>query len=178
MTALDTRETENTILIGQPWNGLYRDRYSYDRDTVIEEAIRAWRVNPLARRLANLYKIYNIDGISFSCEHEPTQKFLMEFWNHDLNRMKRKLEKISNEIFLTGNLFTVYSTDTSGMTYFRIFPTDQIGEIITAPQDIEQELSYVTKEVSMDVQAQIFKHPRGLTASQQSVETVEKGGRF
>ncbi len=169
MTALDTRETENTILIGQQWNGLYRDRYSYDRDTVIEEAIRAWRINPLARRLANLYKIYNVDGISFTCEHKPTQKFLTQFWNHDLNRMKRKLEKISNEIFLTGNLFTLYTTDISGMTYFRIFPTDQIAEIITAPNDLEQELSYLTKEISMDVQAKLFKNPRGLSVKHQSV---------
>ena len=169
MTALNTTETENTILIGQQWNGLYRDRYSYDRDTIIEEAIRAWRINPLARRLANLYKIYNIDGISFTCDHKPTQKFLMQFWNHDLNRMKRKLEKISNEIFLTGNLFTLYSTDISGMTYFRIFPTDQIAEIITAPNDLDQELSYLTKEISMDVQAKLFKNPRGLSVRNQSI---------
>ena len=169
MTAFDTTETENTILIGQSWNGLYRDRYSYDRDTITENAIRAWRVNPLARRLTNLYKIYNVDGIDFKCDHEPTQKFLKQFWNHELNRMKRQLEKISNEIFLTGNLFTIYSTDSNGMTYFRVFPTDQIAEIITASNDLEQETAYLTKEISMDVQARLFKNPRGLTASQQSV---------
>lgn len=169
MTAFDTTETENTILIGTPWQGLYRDRYGYDRDTLLEEAIRAWRLNPLARRLSNLFKIYNVDGISYECEHEGTKKFLDAFWNHDLNKMKRKLEKISNEIFLTGNLFTLYSTDASGMTYFRIFPTDQIAEIITAGNDMEQELEYITKELSMDVSAQTFKNPRGLTVTQQSV---------
>lgn len=165
----DTRETDNTIMLGTPWQGLYRDRYGYDRDTLLEEAIRAWRLNPLARRLANLYKIYNVDGISFKCEHEPTQKFLTTFWNHDLNRMKRKLEKISNEIFLTGNLFTLYSTDKSGMTYFRIYPTDQIAQIVTAPNDIEQEQSYITKELSTAVLSQTYKNPRGFTASQEPV---------
>jgi hypothetical protein len=169
MTTFDTTETDNTILIGNAWNGLYRDRYGYDRDTILYESIMAWRLNPLARRLANLYKVYNVDGIAFKCEHEATQKFLMQFWNHDLNNMKRKLEKISNEIFLTGNLFTVYSTDASGMSYFRIFPTDQIAEIVTAGNDVEQEIEYITKEISMDVQAQTFKHPRGLTVTQQSV---------
>jgi hypothetical protein len=110
-----------------------------------------------------------VDGISYECEHEGTKKFLDAFWNHDLNKMKRKLEKISNEIFLTGNLFPVYSTDASGMSYFRIFPTDQIAEIVTERNDMEQEIEYITKELSMDVSAQTFKNPRGLTVTQQSV---------
>ena len=24
-------ETENTVMVGEPWNGLYRDRYAYER---------------------------------------------------------------------------------------------------------------------------------------------------
>ena len=155
-------ETENTVMVGEPWNGLYRDRYAYERDTLLEEAVRAWRLNPLARRLANLYKIYNIDGIEFKCEHEGTYKFLKEFWTHDLNQIDELLTEISNEIFLTGNLFPLFSVDSSGMSYVRIFPTDQIGEIITAPNDLKQETEYITKPVSMDVEPQRFKNPRGL----------------
>jgi hypothetical protein len=161
--------TDNNFLIGQPWNGLYRDRYSYDRATILGEAVRAWRLNPLARRLANLYKYYNVDGISFKCEHEGTLKFLNQFWTHKLNRMPRKMEIISNEIFLTGNLFTLYSTDKSGMSYFRIFPTDQISEIVTADNDLEQETGYITTQINADVEAVTYKNPRGLTASQQPV---------
>jgi hypothetical protein len=155
-------ETEQTFLIGQQWDGFYRDRYSYERDTLLLEAVRAWRLNPLARRLANLYKIYNLDGIEFKCDHEPTQKFLTEFWNHDLNQMDEMLEEISNEIFLTGNLFPMFSVDKSGMTYVRIFPTDQIGEIKTADNDLRQEIAYVTREIDTDVQSQTFLNPRGL----------------
>lgn len=152
----DTRETENTFLIGRSWNGLYRDRYSYQRDTLLEEAIRAWRLNPLARRLCNLFKIYNVDGLSYTCDDLDTKKFLDEFWEHDLNQMEDQLEEISNEIFLTGNLFPVYSVDMSGMTYVRIFPTDQIQEIQTAPNDIRQEQFFITKPLSMDVESQIY----------------------
>lgn len=155
-------ETEQTILIGQPWNNLYRDRYSYERDSILEEAVRAWRLNPLARRLTNLYKIYNVDGINFKCDDPETDKFLRVFWNHDLNQIDETLEEISNEIFLTGNLFPLYSVDNSGMTYIRIFPTDQIAEIKTANNDIKQEIAYITKPVSMDAEPQTFRNPRGL----------------
>jgi hypothetical protein len=162
---MTTSETDNTILIGQPWNGLYRDRYAYERDTILEEAVRAWRLNPLARRLANLYKIYNVDGITYNCEHVGTQKFLTEFWNNDLNQTDEMLEEISNEIFLTGNLFPLFSVDKSGMTYVRIFPTDQIEEIKTADNDLKQEIAYITKPVSMEAEAQIYKNPRGLPSA-------------
>lgn len=159
-------ETEQTFLIGQSWNGLYRDRYSYDRETILDEAIRAWRLNPLARRLANLYKIYTVDGITFKCDHKPTQNFLMQFWTHDLNNMKHKLKQISDELFLTGNLFPLYSVDASGMSYFRIFPTDQIAEIICAPNDVEQEIKYIARQINMDTEPQIFDNPRGLPTAQ------------
>jgi hypothetical protein len=156
MTAFDTTETEQTFLIGQSWNGLYRDRYSYQRDTLLEEAIRAWRLNPLARRLTNLFKIYNVDGIGYKCEDTDTQKFLDEFWNHELNNMDDMLEEISNELFLTGNLFPAYSVGMDGMTFVRIFPTDQIHEIVTAPNDLRQEQAYITKPLSMDVESKTF----------------------
>ena len=156
MTAFDTRETEQTFLIGRSWNGLYRDRYSYERDTILEEAIRAWRLNPLARRLTNLFKIYNVDGVSYKCEDAETKKFLDEFWNHELNNIEDMLEEISNEIFLTGNLFPAYSVGMDGMTFVRIFPTDQIQEITTAPNDLRQETAYITKPLSMDAESKTF----------------------
>lgn len=154
-------ETEQTFLIGHEWAGLYRDRYAYARDTLIEEAVSSWRLNPLARRLANLYKIYNVDGIAFQCEHAVTKKFLDGFWSHPLNKMKKKLEKISNEVFLTGNLFTLFSVDAMGMTYVRIYPTDQIERIVSAPNDLEQETSYFTRPVSMDAESVEFFNPYG-----------------
>ena len=168
-------ETDNTLLIGQPWNGLYRDRYSYDRETLLSESIKAWRLNPLARRLTNLYKIYNIDGISFHCDHPATDKFLRTFWDHELNAMDEMLTEISNELFLCGNVFPLFSIDSTGMTYVRIFPTDQIAEIITADNDVKQELEYITRSVSMLAEPRRFKNPRWLsTLSNASFMTHHK----
>ncbi len=149
-------ETEQTFLIGQSWNGMYRDRYSYQRDIILEEAVRAWRLNPLARRLSNLFKIYNVDGLTYKCDDPDTMNFLNEFWNHDLNQVDDMLEEISNEIFLTGNLFPLYSVGADGMTFIRIFPSDQIQEITTAPNDMKQEQAYITKPLSMDVEAKTY----------------------
>lgn len=158
-------ETEQTFLIGQPWNAMYRDRYSYQRDTLNEEAVRAWRLNPLARHIANIYKIYNIDGLSFKCGHPATEAFLRDFWNHELNNMEEQLEQISNEIFLTGNLFELFSVDKNGMSYFRVFPTDQIAQIVTASNDIMQETEYITKATEFDLEGRAFPNPRGKPAS-------------
>lgn len=158
-------KTEQTFLVGRQWNGLYRDRYSYQRDTILEEAVRAWRLNPLARQITNLYKIYNVDGIGFKCEHPGTQKFLTEFWEHELNDMENQLEQIANEVFLTGTLFELFSVDSAGMVYFRVFPTDQMSEIVTAPNDIMQTISYITKPLQVDVEAKIYPNPRGRVAS-------------
>ena len=51
---------------GTDWNGVYRDRYNYQRDTVLKEALLAWRLNPLARRLTTITRQYVVDGIEFS----------------------------------------------------------------------------------------------------------------
>lgn len=162
-------ETEQTFLIGQSWETMYRDRYSYERDNLIQEAVRAWRLNPLARQITNLYKIYNVDGIGFKCDHPKTHDFLGTFWNHELNNMDEQLEEIANELFLTGNLFPLYSVGADGMTYVRIFPTDQVAEIVTADNDVMQETAYKTRPSSMEVESRTFVHPRGQVATKTPV---------
>src|SRR5512143_466737 len=39
---------ERNVTAGIDWTALYRDRYNYDRDQVLEQALLAWRLNPLA----------------------------------------------------------------------------------------------------------------------------------
>ena len=148
--------------MAQPIEGLYRDRYSYDRREILSDAVKAWRLNPLAWRIANLFEYYVIDGIQFKSEDANTQAFLNQFWTHDLNNMKFKLKMMAKELFLTGNLFPLFSVDTSGMTYFRLFPTDRIDTIQTAPNDLEQEISYTTLTNVNELDAQTYKNPRGL----------------
>ena len=154
-----TTETDATITRGRAWNSMYRDRYAYDRQEIMDEAVKAWRLNSLARQLANLYKIYILDGIAFECKHKPTQEYLRRFWDHPLNNMAEKLDQSAIELFLTGNLFPLITADASGMCYLRIFPSDQIQEINTKDNDISQEISYETRPSDIAAEPDIFHHP-------------------
>src|SRR5512147_1091994 len=72
---------------GVDWNAVYRDRYNYQRETVLQESLLAWRLNPLARRLVTLTRQYTCDQINIASPHEGTNKFLKDLWNHPLNRL-------------------------------------------------------------------------------------------
>ena len=39
-----------------------RDRHGYDRDEVLADALEAWRVNPLARRIVGMMTQYVVGG--------------------------------------------------------------------------------------------------------------------
>ncbi len=137
--------SEHNVAQGIDWNGVYRDRYNYDREKVYDEALIAWRLNPLARRIVEIQGQYVIDGIDFKCDDEATERFLKDFWNHPLNKIGEHLHEWADELALTGNLFPLITTDSAGMSYLRIHPTDMIAEIETAPNDIQQERSYTAK---------------------------------
>jgi hypothetical protein len=142
--------TDANVTQGTDWNAVYRDRYNYQRDTVLSEALLAWRLNPMARRLTNLAKHYVVDNIEFHCKDEPTANFLGEFWNHPLNRLGMHLGEWADELALTGNLFLLITTDSAGMSYIRVMPTDQVKEIETAANDIQQETAYMPKATGAD----------------------------
>ena len=60
--------SEANVTQGTDWNGMYRDRYTYDRSKVLAEALLAWRLNPLARRIIEITTQYITDGIDFTCD--------------------------------------------------------------------------------------------------------------
>ena len=118
-----------------------RDRHDYDRDEVLRDALEAWRVNPLARRIVELTSQYVVGGgLSVSSRHPRTHRFLQEWWNHRLNRMPVRCFEWCDELTRSGELFIAVSTDAAGMSYLRAIPAADILEIETAPNDVEQEL--------------------------------------
>jgi hypothetical protein len=137
--------SERNVTHGTDWNAVYRDRYNYQRDTVLQESLLAWRLNPLARRLVILTRQYVTDNIEFTCAHEGTAKFLKELWDHPLNRIGQRLAEWCDELTLTGNLFAALTTDSAGMSYVRVFPTDGLKDIETAGNDVQQETAYMPK---------------------------------
>ena len=119
------------------------DRYTPDRDQLLRDALEAWRVNPLARRIVGLTSQYVVGGgITFSCAHAPTAAFLNTFWNHPLNRIPIRAYEWCDELTRTGNLFLLISTDASGMSYVRAAPASQVKAIHSRENDLDQETAY------------------------------------
>ena len=71
---------------GRGWNQTQRDRYDSDRESIEKDALEAWRLNPLARRIVGLTTQYVVGGgLSVGVKHEETHKFVQNFWKHRLN---------------------------------------------------------------------------------------------
>ena len=148
-TTLFVKETENTITRGSAsWDSNFRDRLSYDRRKILEQAINAWRSNPIARRVIQLTTEFVIgDGLAFQTSNARAQKFLSVFWNHPLNNLTEQLPEWADEAWRTGDLFILFSVDEGGMIYVRALPSETITVIQTAENDYRQELLYKRDEM-------------------------------
>jgi hypothetical protein len=152
LTTIGLHETDSTFYPGSNISGLYRDRYDYDRQTILAECLRAWRVNPIARRLVKLISMFVVgEGITIQSDHKPTQDYLLSWWEHPLNRLKCKVINFCDEATRSGNLFFLCSVDPfTGMLYVRAVPADQVEEIVVSPDDVDQELAYKPVEQGRD----------------------------
>ncbi len=140
-------ENENTFLVGKrSLSQSDRDRFSYDRSEVLEQSLKAWRINPLARRIVELTSQYVVGGgLTINCKDNHAAQFLDQFWNHRLNRMPVRVSEMCDELTRTGNLFIILTTDAAGMSYIRVMPASYIDEIKSKPNDIEQPLYFKLK---------------------------------
>jgi hypothetical protein len=70
--ALD--DTRDIAILGQRSQ---RDRYEYDRSEIEEDALEAWRDNPLARRIVSLTSQYVVGGgIGVEADNDATHNFI------------------------------------------------------------------------------------------------------
>ncbi|MBI9049292.1 MAG: hypothetical protein JEZ00_07730 [Anaerolineaceae bacterium] len=123
-----------------------RERSAAERYDIMQQALAAWRVNPLARRMVGLTSQYVVGGgFQIDCRDEYTLAVLQSFWKHPLNRMLVRCMEWCNELTLTGNLFLLLSTDAGGMSYVRAVPASSIEEIQTRAEDCEQAIAFVPR---------------------------------
>ena len=147
---LAARTVDDNIFYGtNNASSLYKDRYDYSRDKVLSETLRAWRVNPIARSIVRTITAFVVGkGIEITSPHKATDAFLRAWWTDPLNDFGRQLRRWKDEDTRTGNLFFLFSVDsTTGMSYVRAVPAEQIGEIQTAENDIEQPTYYIRREL-------------------------------
>ena len=109
----------------------YDDRNSWDRKTIFSESLRAWRVNPIARRIVRLIRSFILGkGLTIKCSNVETQKFLIEWWNDPLNKFKKNIKRWVDENTRTGNLFFLCTVQANHMTHIRAVPAERIEEIL------------------------------------------------
>ena len=152
---LTVAETEDTITIGRrEFDNTFRNRMEYDRQRVLDQAIRAWRTNPLARRIIEITTQFVMgDGITFDSPQPRAKKFLLSFWDHPLNQIDQQLAEWADECWRSGDLFMLFSVDDSGMSYVRALPAELVTDIVTAPQDYRQEIAYTVSDFEAPIPA-------------------------
>lgn len=147
-------ETDNNFVTYQTLQGYYTNRANWDRSKVFDECIKAWRLNPLARKITKLFHQFIIGkGIKISTEHKATQRFIDSWLNDVLNQIPQNYNRWMDERTLTGNNFMLFNVDTAGMSYLRAVPADLIKDIQTAPNDIEQERYYIPHDPNAETWA-------------------------
>ena len=157
LSAVWVENDDTFALASRSWNFTERDRYDADRDTLLQESLDAWRLNPLARRIVGLTTQYVVGGgISVGTKHESTHKFIQDFWTHRLNRMGVRVYELCDELTRTGNLLLLVSTDASGMSYVRPVPASDIDTIEARPNDIEQPVRFFPKANADNLQPEPY----------------------
>jgi len=134
-------ETDETF--GRNYGKNFRTRFEYERKDIIVEALKLWRVNPLARRIVELTTSFVIGkGISFTAK-DSAKKELLAFWGHHLNKLDEQIPQWSNELSITGDLFLLCTLDKEKNLFIRPVPSEQIKEIATKQNDVAQEIKYI-----------------------------------
>ncbi|MCW5848611.1 MAG: hypothetical protein KIT87_00730 [Anaerolineae bacterium] len=121
------------------------DRAWTDRVDDLRDALDAWRVNPLARRIVQLTTDYVVgDGMGVVATASPDlTEFVRAFWSHRLNRLDLRLASLCDELTRAGELFPVlFPNPASGLSYLRLIPAAQVRAVDTDPDDYERELGY------------------------------------
>jgi hypothetical protein len=138
--AVQLVDDEYWTQIGGAGRTLDEDWYQHREN--LDDALDAWRTNPLARRIVALCTQYVIGGgITLTSSAEWVQKFVDEFWR--LNGMAERLQDWCDELTRSGELFIAMASDAvSGATFVRLVPAVWIDQVDTDPEDYGRELRY------------------------------------
>jgi hypothetical protein len=108
-----------------------------------EDALEAWRKNPIAKRVIDLMTDFCLgDGFTPTASGQ-IGRFVDRFWNHPKNLMHLRLPDLSDELSRAGDLFlTLHRNPADGLSYLRPVPKDRILKIETLTNDWETEIAY------------------------------------
>lgn len=138
-------ETDPFFTASLNLRGIYQSRENWDREKILEECLRAWRVNPLARRIVKMTTSFVIGGgVKIKCDDLYTDEFIQTWWTDRQNNFTKNFKRWMDEQTRSGNHFFVWTViPATGMSYVRAVPSDMVKDIQTKENDIEQEIKYV-----------------------------------
>ena len=112
--------------------------------TNLENALLAWRDNPLARRIVALTTDYVVgDGMRVTTEDKAAQRVVDAFWVHSQNRIAERLYQWCDELTRCGEVFLVlFRNPADDTSYVRSVSASKIDQIETDPDDLENELRF------------------------------------
>lgn len=126
-------------------SGSYTDRTNWDRKKIFAESLRAWRVNPIARRIVKLQTSFIVGkDLKIKAKNAELQKWL-DKWAKK-NDLQRNLRRWKDEDTRTGNLFILFNVLEDNTSILRAVASEIIDEIKTKPNDIEQETAYTYQD--------------------------------
>lgn len=121
-----------------------QDRQWWDVKTSLDDALEAYRSNPLAFRIVSLTSDFVVGrGITLTSENTAIDDFINRLWSHPKNHMTTRIYSWCDELSRAGELFLVLFTNPAdGMTYVREIPAVRIDKIETDENDLEREIRY------------------------------------
>lgn len=127
-----------------PLTGRPQDYDSAQTYRQYQDALTAWRKNPIAWRIINITTDFVVgDRIVISSPVKRLERFVRAFWDHPQNMMDLRLAAMSDELARAGDVFVVlFRNPHDGMSYLRFVTKDEIVRIEVADNDWERELVY------------------------------------
>jgi hypothetical protein len=121
-----------------------QDKHWWEIKDDLDNALDAWRTNPLAFRIVNLTTDYVVGAsIQVTSPVSYVDRFVNQLWSHRLNKMSLRLYSWCDELTRAGDLFVaMFTNPADGLSYFRAINAVKIDKIETDPEDLERELRY------------------------------------
>ncbi len=148
---IDSRVRSAVKVVDNKWwdqvgggSGGPQDKKWWELRDDFEDALKAWRANPLAFRIVALTTDYVVgNGVQVSSPVKYVDKFVGDFWNHRQNKMAMRIYQWCDELTRSGELYVaLFTNPADGMSYVRTIPAVKINEIETDADDLEKELRY------------------------------------
>lgn len=144
-------------------SGTDRDKPWSDLQQELSDALQAWRLNPLARRIVGLVTAYVVgDGIVLRSKRRRFEAFLRATVVDAENNVLIEQADWCDELTRSGELFFALFARVDGSVVIRAKPASRIERVVTDPEDYRRELRYEEVRDLGEVEGRVWYSAAGL----------------